>query len=144
MTAQAKPPVHFWLIAAASLLWNAMGAYDYTMTQTRNTAYLEGFSADTIAWIDSFPVWAMIAWAVGVWGSVLGSVLLLARSRLAVAMFLVSFAGALASMAYQHFGSAMPDDVRGFAAAAFSLAILLVVAALWRFSAQARRKGWLR
>ena len=33
-------PLHLWVIGALSLLWNCIGAFDYTMTQTHNDAYL--------------------------------------------------------------------------------------------------------
>ena len=36
----------FWTIGVLALLWNAMGALDFTMTQTNNAAYLSGFSPE--------------------------------------------------------------------------------------------------
>ena len=32
----AQASWHFWVIAIASLVWNAFGAFDYVMTNTRN------------------------------------------------------------------------------------------------------------
>lgn len=42
-------PWHLWLIGVVALLWNAMGAFDYVMTQTRNDAYTSNFTAEQLA-----------------------------------------------------------------------------------------------
>jgi hypothetical protein len=35
-----RTPVHLWIVGILSLLWNAMGCFDYVMTRMRNTDYL--------------------------------------------------------------------------------------------------------
>lgn len=80
----AKTPWHLWTVGAVSLLWNAMGALDFTMTQTRNAAWMSQLTPAQQEYVYAFPLWAVAAWGLATWGSVLGSVLLLARSRLAV------------------------------------------------------------
>ena len=40
-TAQARTPVHLWIVGILSLLWNCFGAYDYLMTRTHNMEYLK-------------------------------------------------------------------------------------------------------
>ncbi len=100
MTA-ARRPIHLWIVGAISLLWNMGGAYDYVETQTRNETYLAAFSAEQRAFFDSFPVWVEAAWAIGVWGAVAGSCLLLFRSRFAVHAFALSLAGLAASSVWQ-------------------------------------------
>ncbi len=87
MNMDRKIPAHYWVVAGLSLLWNAFGAVDYTLTKMRNPAYLANFPPEMMAAIDKFPAWMTIFWALGVWGSLLGSVLLLIRSRLAVTAF---------------------------------------------------------
>ena len=73
-------PRHLWIVGALSLLWNCIGAADYTMTQTRNSAWLQGITAEQLAYLHDFPTWAVSAWALGVWGALAGSILLLLRS----------------------------------------------------------------
>jgi hypothetical protein len=96
-----RPPVSFWIVSGLSLLWNSFGAVDYTMTQTRNAAWLEGIPAQVIQAIDAAPLWATTAWALGVWLSLAGSVLLLLRSRFAVHAFAVSLLAAAVSFGWQ-------------------------------------------
>ena len=61
-------PWHLWLIGILSVLWGSMGCLDFTMTQTRNMAYLEagGFTPEQIEFFVSFPLWANPLWAVAV------------------------------------------------------------------------------
>lgn len=106
--ATTRTPWHLWAVGIVTLLWNGFGGYDYTMSQLRDREYLGqmmepmGVSVDeAIALLDSFPVWAEVFWALGVWGSIAGSLLLLLRSRHAVTAFAISIVGALVSFAYQ-------------------------------------------
>src|SRR3546814_16652880 len=81
MTEVVKTPWHLWAVGIVSLLWNAFGAFDYVMTKLRNPEYMAAFTPEQQSFFYSFPLWANVGWALGVWGSVLGSVLLLGRSR---------------------------------------------------------------
>src|SRR5438270_8924813 len=88
----ARTPAHLWVVGILSLLWNCFGAYDYLMTRMHNMAYLShsGDPNAVIAWVDSMPLYAQIGWGLGVWGGLLGAVLLLMRSRYALWAFIVS------------------------------------------------------
>lgn len=95
-------PWHFWLVTLVALLWNGFGGYDYTMSHLQGEAYYRqvGMTEAQIALMAGFPVWMHAVWAIGVWGSMLGSLLLLARSRWAVPAFAVSSLGAAGSLLY--------------------------------------------
>jgi hypothetical protein len=92
-TQKSPAPRHLWVIGILALLWNAMGAMDYLMTETRNAAYMSRFTPEQLAFFNSIPAWVISTWAIGVWGGVLGSLLLLFRRRLAVWVFLASLIG---------------------------------------------------
>ena len=101
-----KTPMHLWIVGGLATLWNALGCFDYTMTRMRNTDYLASAmpSVDPnamLAWIDGFPLYAQFGWGLGVWGGLIGSVLLLMRSRWAVWAFALSLLGAILSLGYQ-------------------------------------------
>ena len=78
----AKTPVHLWIVSIVSLLWNAMGAFDYTATQMRLESYMSQFTAEQLDYFYSFPAWADSLWAIAVWSSLLGSMALLMRKIL--------------------------------------------------------------
>ncbi|MBW8816210.1 MAG: hypothetical protein JF588_22565 [Caulobacterales bacterium] len=99
---RAGAPWHFWLATLIGLLWNAYGAYDYWMTKTGGDAYLRtsGMNDAQVAQYHSMPAYMTAVWAVGVWGGLLGAILMLARSRWAFHVFLASLAAFLVSLVY--------------------------------------------
>src|SRR5438477_10311268 len=104
-TAQARTPVHLWIVAIVSLLWSCFGCYDYLMTRMRNTDYIAsampGVDPNTaLAWTDAMPLYAQIGWGLGVWMALLGAGLLLARNRWAVWAYGLSLIGAVLSLGY--------------------------------------------
>ena len=100
----ASTPWHVWVVGLIGLAWNGFGAYDYTMTQLQGDAYLRaaGMTDAQIADFHTFPVWMTADWAIGVWFSLLGSILILARSRWATLSFFVSFLGVLGMLVYNN------------------------------------------
>jgi hypothetical protein len=100
--APRSTPWHFWVVAVISLLWNAIGGFDYTMSHLQGEAYLRSanMTEPQIAFIMGYPTWMHAVWAVGVWGSVLGSLLLLARSKWAFHSFALSTLGAVGALIY--------------------------------------------
>lgn len=145
MNDAAKTPWHLWAIGLVSLLWNSVGAYDYTQTRMRNMEYLEGmgFTEEALAYIDNFPIWADIAWAFGVWGALAGSILLLLRNRFAVTAYALSLAGAVLSNLYP-FVVEPPAIMQSSAAKVFSLVIIGIAAALLYYAHRMKAAGVLR
>ncbi len=133
--ASAKAPGQYWAVAIVSLLWNSFGAYLYTMTNLGDEQLLAQAPPAMQDYIANMPTWAHAMWAFGIWGSFLGSILLLARSRHAVPSFLVSLLGAIGS-----FGAQAKAGVLG---PAEPVMILLVIAFLLWFSRRSQRSGLL-
>ena len=110
---RAKPvaPWYFWAISIVSLLWNAFGCFDYTMMKLHNAWWLAAGKVppEMIAKIDAAPLWGTAGWALGVWASLTGSLLLLLRSRHAATAFIVSFVGALVGFVWQMRAGTVPS-----------------------------------
>ena len=97
-----KTPWHLWVVGALALLWNSFGCLDYTMTQTQGDAWLTsmGMTEAAIAYFHEMPSWTHAVWAIGVWGGLLGGLLLLLRRKWATPVFVVSFLGWAAGAVY--------------------------------------------
>jgi len=148
-TARAGTPVHLWIVGILALLWNAFGCYDYFMTQTRGADYVRsmmpGADADAImAYVDGLPIWATAAWAFGVWGGLLGAILLLARNRWAVTALGISFAGALIGIGYQLLNPAPVADMHKGPNGVMPYVIIIVALALFLYGRAQAAKGNLR
>lgn len=144
MDGSARTPVHLWVVGVLSAVWNGFGALDYTMTQTRNAAWMAQLTPDQVAWLDNASIVAHASWALGVWGALAGSLLVLARSRHALAAFVVSLAGLAVNTIYQ-LSSPMPSGhMEGGAMLAFHALIWAVAIALLAYALWMRRRRVLR
>lgn len=140
-----KTPRHIFVIGIIALLWNAGGAFDYVMMQTRNTQYMAQMTSEMRAYFDGFPTWVEAGWALGVWGAIAGSVLLLLRSRFAYAAFIASLVGLLANTFYGMFISPTPmTALMGPMGMWFSFAIIFVAILLVWYSGKMAARGHLR
>jgi len=133
----AKAPRHLWVVGILSLLWNLTGAAVYTLTMMRDPQALDGADPQMVAAIDASPVWATGAWALGVWAALAGSILLLARRRLAVTAFGVSLLG-LAVVGGYEYVVRMPTNL------AQNLAIWLIALLVWLYARAMAERGVLR
>ena len=114
------------------------------MTETRNAAYLAGMTPEQLAYFNSFPAWAVALWAIGVWGGLAGSILLLLRHRWAVPTLAVSLAGAALGLVGQHLLPGRPASLSGAGMTIFGLVIVAIAAALWWYAWAMRARGVLR
>lgn len=132
---RARTPKLLWVIGILALLWNSFGCLDYTMTQTRNAAWLAQYTPEQMAFIDSYPSWAIAGWAFGVWGGAVGSLLLLLRKRLSAPVYLVSLLGAVTSHIYYLFLSNGPATLGGGAGAyVFPVVIIAIALGLYLYA----------
>ena len=143
-TIETRAPVHLWIIGVLALLWNGFGCYDYLMTNLKNQTYLSQFTADQLAYFESLPAWLTGFWAVGVWGGLAGSILLLMRSRYAVWALGLSFVGAIVGMGYQMFMTNMPASMKEGAMGIIPWAVMIIAAFLLWYSWSMEKKGTLR
>jgi hypothetical protein len=95
-------PWHLWVVGIVAALWNGFGCFDYLMTQTRRDEWFAqmGMTEAQLAYFNAMPAWTHAAWAIGVWGGLLGALLLLLRRKWATPVFVVSFLGWLAGAVY--------------------------------------------
>jgi hypothetical protein len=99
-----KAPWHLWLAGVIALLFNGIGAFDYVMSMTQGSSYMAraGMTPAQIAHYQEMPTWMIAVWTIGVWGAMLGSVLILLRNKLASPVFAVSLAAFLVSLIYTY------------------------------------------
>ena len=122
-----------------------MGALDFTMTQLNNEAYLKALKPEQLAYVHGFPMWSVIAWGIGTWGSFLGSVLLLFRRRLAVQLFGASLIGVVLTNIYSYGVSDLLKVMHGGAGmVAFSAVIFVIAVLLFLYARALGRRGVLR
>ena len=135
-----KAPWHLWIVGTIAFLWYVMGAATIQMAQL---AMLPGLDAGEIAYYAAKPIWLVAATAIGTYGSVLGSVLLLMRRRAADPVFGLSLGGIMIGNIVE----ILNGTSRAFAndgAALVTLIVAVVGLAVWSYAYAMVRNGVLR
>ncbi|ANP47613.1 hypothetical protein [Candidatus Viadribacter manganicus] len=102
-TIRPSAPWHLWAVGVVAVLWNAFGCYDYVTTRLGGADYLRGFfSEPQVEYYMNMPLWADIVWPIGVWGGLIGAVLLLARSKWALHAFIASLVAFVLSLVHMY------------------------------------------
>jgi hypothetical protein len=141
--AAVRAPWHLWVVGIVSLLGNAMGAFDYLMTQTRNESYMKSFTPEQLDYFYGFPAWVVACWAIAVWGGVAGSLLLLLRKAWAAPVFLVSFLAMVVTTIHNYVLTDGLAKMGGAGVAAFAAVIFVVALLLVVYARAMRAKGVL-
>ena len=139
---KAATPKHLWIIGIIAMLWNLMGVYDYLMTQTKNASYMAKFDQAQLDYFYGFPVWVEFFWALAIWSSVVGTILLLVRKGWAVPVFLVSLVSMVITAIY-NFGMSNGMEIMGTGGFIFTLVIFIVALGLWIYSRAMKARGIL-
>ena len=134
-----ETPRHLWVVGVVGLLWNAMGALDYFMTQTRNEGYMANFTPEQLEFFYGLPAWVDAFWAIAVWGGVVGAILLLVRRRQAVWVFLASLI-AMIITAFQNYVLSNGLEVMGDPFSIAFTAVIFVTSVALYFYARAMRR----
>lgn len=141
-----KTPWHLWVVGGLALLWNGFGGYDFIMTVTQGEKYFRASGMDQamIDYFNAMPAWMYVPWVMGVWGAVIGSILLLMRNKLAAPAFIVSLLGAAGSLIFG-LVHPMPELPEAMAMMKYMPWVIVVIAAFLAWYARSMAsKGVLR
>ena len=129
-----KTPWHLWLVGVIAVLFNAIGAFDYVMSMAQGRgSYMAsaGMTPAQIAHYEEMPIWMIAVWTIGVWGAMLGSVLILLRDKRAFLVFAVSLAAFLVSLIYTYVLTDGGEIMGGQMAIASAVITALLLFFMW-------------
>jgi len=135
-----KAPVWFWIVAVLALLWNLLGvlAFGGTMMILNSAEVMSALPPEQQAIYADYPGWALAAFAVAVFGGLVGSIFLLMKSGLARILFIVSLLALLVSD-YYTFAVARMQDVSGTGAFIMPAVVLIITLFLIWLSGKAAK-----
>ena len=140
--AKSKPNIWFWVIGVVGLIWNGLGSMNYIMHTTNSEALKESYTPEQLAFVDASPAWVTGAFALAVWGGLLGCLLLLLRKKWAVPVLLVSLIGILGQAVYNFFLS-NASEVFGSDMYVMPVLVILIGFGLYFYSRSSAKKGWI-
>ncbi|TVZ59785.1 hypothetical protein NA63_2322 [Flavobacteriaceae bacterium MAR_2010_105] len=141
-TSSSKPPIWYWIVSVIALIWNAMGVIQYLGQAYNTDAFREQYTAEQLELMANTPSWVTAAFALAVFGGIVGAIALLLRKKWAYHLFLISLLAVTAQMIYNLF---VIDSIAIYgpgAAAMTAMIILFALLLLW-FSKKAISKGWI-
>ncbi len=100
-----KPEITFWIIGIIALIWNILGVVAYLMQAYMTQEDLLALPLEEQALYLDIPAWVTAAFALAVFGGLLGCLLLLLRKKLATFVFIISLIGIIVQMIYNVFMS---------------------------------------
>lgn len=132
-------PWHLWAVGILGGLWSAIGVISFMLTQLNVEAVMSQFPPQQREYFESFPLWAVAFWALGVFSGVIGCLLLLLKNPLAVPVLLASLIGAIVSNLGGVFLLGGMEVMRETGGLGFT-AVPITIGALMAYYAHAMRK----
>ena len=121
-SARSRTPIWFTLMAFGGVAWNIFGVVQFTgsVAATQETLIASGMTPEQAAVMTGYPAWMTVAFGIGVFAGLSGSVLLLLRKAQAMPVLLASLVAYVALW--------IGDAVHGvFAALGASQVIILTI-----------------
>lgn len=138
----SKIPVWFWIVAVLALLWNLMGAFAFITDLMATPAVLaETYSAEEIAFLDTYPSWTKIFYGLATIGGLIACIGLLMRKRWALGMFCLSLVGVVVQQAHSIFMTNAREVFGDETALYFPIGILVIAIILIFFTKRCIDKG---
>jgi hypothetical protein len=137
-----KPPVWFWIVSVVALIWNGMGVMAYLGQAYMSDDALAALPEAEQALYANVPAWATAAFAIAVWGGLLGCLALLLRKKWAKPVLLLSLIGIVVQMIYNLFLSEAMD-VYGPGGAIMPIMVIVIGIFLVWFSKKSASEGWI-
>jgi hypothetical protein len=143
MTIQSTTPRWVMPVAFLFLLWNLMGVWSFAANwQMSANGYAGLPDAQRELW-SAMPAWTWVAFGIAVGGGTAGAIALLARSRIAVPLFLISFVAILIQFSWPIFMTDAWSKMR-MELITFPIILALVALVEWLLSMNWRARGWLK
>jgi hypothetical protein len=136
-------PWHLWLIGIIGGLWSSIGVLSFLLTQMNVEAVMSRFPPQQREYFESFPLWAVVFWAIGVFGGVIGCLLLLLKNRFASHVLLASVIGAIVATFGGLFLLGGMEVMVGTSALGFTVFPIVVAAFLAYYARAMSKKGVL-
>jgi len=137
----ASPPGWFRVVAVLALLWNLVGVWTYLSKVGMAPPMME-MTPEEAALAASMPTWATAAFAVAVFGGLLGSIGLLLGKAWARLLLILSLLGMLGQFGWWLLMSGAMEQMGASSAAMPAVVVLIGILLLWLANTGVK-KGWL-
>ena len=139
----SKPATWYWIVAVLALIWNIMGVLAYLANAFITEEIKAEYTAEQLALIEGRPAWVTAAFAIAVWGGLLGCIALLIRKKWARPLLVISLLGILAQTGYNLFATNAAEVFGQMQGLIMPLIVVVIGIFLVMVARIADRKQWL-
>ncbi|WP_304137261.1 hypothetical protein [Mesonia mobilis] len=143
-TSTQKIPTWFWIISIVLLLWNLMGIGSFVFHSfIMKGEALAALPENERALYGEYPLWTHIAFGIATIGALLANILLLAKKKIAITLFVISLIAILIQMFHNLF---LTSAAEVYGNATYVMPILVIIIAIFEvwFSKFAYQKTWIK
>lgn len=140
---EIKIPKWYWILVVILLLWNLMGVGSFFQHTMISQEALDAMPANEAELYGKYPLWTHIAFALSVFGGVLGCIGLLLRKKWSKTILIISFVSIIVQMAHSLF-IAKATEVYGPGAVVMPIMVILIGVFLVWLADFGIKKGWLK
>jgi len=137
-----KPPVWFWIVSVLALGWNGLGVNAYLQQAYDTESHRAMYTVEQLEMVNNAPSWYTAAFAVAVFGGLLGCIALLLRKKWSKSILLLSLIGIIVQLIYNLFIS-KAMEVYGPGAIVMPIMVAVIGIFLVWFAKKGIAKGWL-
>ena len=133
-----KTKIHwsFWIICIVALLWNLMGCINFVMQM--NPEMVANFPDAAKSLISTRPEWSTAAFAIAVFGGLIGDIFLILRKALALYLFIASILGVAITNIHTLQVTTAMDILVGS-----SMSLVISAFLIW-YTMLVIKKGWVK
>ncbi len=137
-----KPTTVFWVIAIIGLIWNLMGVNQYLQQAYQTDAFKAMYTPELLEIVNNLPTWYTAIFAMAVFISTLGCILLLLRKKLATNVFLIALIAVIIQTFYNLF---INEGKAHYETFQYVMLIMIPLFSLflYRYAKKAHSKEWL-
>ncbi|AGA77159.1 hypothetical protein [Echinicola vietnamensis] len=135
-------PIWFWAVTGTLLLWNLLGVGSFFMHVSMTEEAIAALPKTEQELYAVYPTWALVAFAVAVFGGVLGCIGLLLRKKWAKYILILSLIGIIIQM-FHSLIIARAMEVYGPGAVVMPIMVIVIAVFLVWMANFSVKRGWL-
>jgi hypothetical protein len=130
------------IISYTAIAWNFLGLLAFIMQVLMTDEMIKALPQAEQELYTNLPSWYIFAYGIGVLGGFIGSIALLLRKKISVALFSVSLIGILAQTIYTFFFT-NTFAVYGYGSAILPIFVVVLAVFLLSYSTTLKKEGYL-
>lgn len=137
-----KPTIGFWIIGIIALIWNSLGIHGYLQQAYNTEAFRIQYSAEQLEAIDNLPSWYAAVFAIAVFSSTIGCLLMLGKKKVSNLLFKIGLLAVITQTCYNVF---IYEAKELYGSIEYSMLVMIPVISIFLvwYSKSATQKGWL-